>query len=68
MSMKAGRCESGYGVVQKALYWRGLFITRYAAIEFGIAELVSRGFLHDAYSHLGHPHLAQQRSLRGSFR
>jgi hypothetical protein len=42
-------------VANKAIYWRGLFITRYAAVEFAIAELVSRAFSHQAYEHLGHP-------------
>jgi len=42
-------------VAKEAIYWRGLFINRYAAVEFAIAELVSRAFLHSAYSHLGHP-------------
>lgn len=42
-------------VANRAIYWRGLFITRYAAVEFAIAELVSRAFSHQAYEHLGHP-------------
>jgi hypothetical protein len=42
-------------VAKEAIYWRGLFINRYAAVEFAIAELVSCGSLHPAYSHLGHP-------------
>jgi hypothetical protein len=42
-------------LAKEAIYWRGLFINRYAAVEFAIAELVSRAFLHQAYSHLGHP-------------
>ena len=42
-------------VANKAIYWRGLFITRYSAVEFAIAELVSRAFSHLAYKHLGHP-------------
>jgi hypothetical protein len=40
-------------LAKEAIYWRGLFITRYAAVEFAIAELVSRAFLHESYSHLG---------------
>jgi hypothetical protein len=40
---------------KQAIYWRGLFITRYAAVEFAIGELVSRAFLHQAYRDLGHP-------------
>jgi hypothetical protein len=42
-------------VAKEAIYWRGLFINRYAAVEFAIAELVTRAFLHPSYSHLGHP-------------
>jgi len=42
-------------IVKKAIYWRGLFITRYAAVELAIAELVSRASLHEAYTHLGQP-------------
>jgi hypothetical protein len=47
--------EVNIEVAKEAIYWRGLFINRYAAVEFAIAELVSRAFLHPAYSHLGHP-------------
>jgi hypothetical protein len=42
-------------VAKEAIYWRGLFIMRYAAVEFAIAELVSCASLHPYYSHLGHP-------------
>jgi hypothetical protein len=44
--------------------WRGLFITRYAAVEFAIAELVSRAFLHQAYRDLGHPPFGPAKKLR----
>jgi hypothetical protein len=33
-------------LAKEAIYWRGLFITRYATVEFAIAELVSRAVLH----------------------
>ncbi len=49
------RVEVNIEVAKEAIYWRGLFINRYAAVEFAIAELVSRAFLHPAYAHLGHP-------------
>src|SRR5450432_1874714 len=39
-------------VAKEAIYWRGLFVNRYAAVEFAIAELVSRAFLHEAYAQL----------------
>jgi len=51
-------------VANKAIYWRGLFITRYAAFEFAIAELVSRAFLHQAYKHLGHPPFGPVKKFR----
>jgi len=51
-------------VAKKAIYWRGLFITRYAAVEFAIAELVSRAFPHPAYSHLGHPPFGPAKKLK----
>jgi hypothetical protein len=51
-------------VVQEAIYWRGLFICRYAAIEFAIAELVSRAFMHQAYAHLGHPRFGPAKKLK----
>jgi hypothetical protein len=49
---------------KEAIYWRGLFINRYAAVEFAIAELVSRGFLHPAYGHLGHPPFGPANKLK----
>lgn len=51
-------------VAKNAIYWRGLFINRYAAVEFAIAELVSRAFLHPAYSHLGHPPFGPAKKFR----
>jgi hypothetical protein len=51
-------------VANKAIYWRGLFITRYAAVEFAIAELVSRAFSHQAYKHLGHPPFGPVKKFR----
>ena len=51
-------------LAQEAIYWRGLFLHRYAAIEFAIAELVTRGFLHAAYNHLGHPPFGPVKKLR----
>lgn len=56
--------EVDVNLVKEAIYWRGLFITRYAAIEFAIAELVSRSFLHQAYSHLGHPPFGPAKKLK----
>jgi hypothetical protein len=47
-----------------AIYWRGLFINRYAAVEFAIAELVSRAFLHQAYSNLGQPPFGPAKKLK----
>jgi hypothetical protein len=51
-------------VVRQAIYWRGLFVMRYAAVEFAIAELVSRAFLHQAYSHLGQPPFGPAKKLK----
>jgi hypothetical protein len=51
-------------LVKEAIYWRGLFITRYAAVEFAIAELVSRAFLHQTYAHLGHPPFGPAKKLK----
>jgi hypothetical protein len=51
-------------VAREAIYWRGLFINRYAAVEFAIAELVTRAFLHPAYSHLGHPPFGPTKKLK----
>ena len=56
--------EVDIGVAKEAIYWRGLFINRYAAVEFAIAELVSRGFLHQAYGHLGHPPFGPAKKLK----
>ena len=56
--------EIDTGVAKEAIYWRGLFINRYAAVEFAIAELVSRGFLHPAYCHLGHPKFGPAKKLK----
>jgi hypothetical protein len=51
-------------LAKEAIYWRGLFITRYAAVEFAIAELVSRAFLHQAYRDLGHPPFGPAKKLK----
>ena len=51
-------------VAKKAIYWRGLFISQYAAFEFAIAELVSRGFLHITYCHLGQPPFGSAKKLK----
>jgi hypothetical protein len=51
-------------LVKEAIYWRGLFISRYAAVEFAIAELVSRASLHQAYVHLGHPPFGPAKKLK----
>jgi hypothetical protein len=42
-------------LAREAIYWRGLFINRYAAVEYAVADLVSRASLHHAYVNLGHP-------------
>ena len=62
--IKATSMEVGIDVAKEAIYLRGLFIHRYAAVEFAIAELVSRGFLHHAYSHLGNPPLGPAKKLK----
>jgi hypothetical protein len=51
-------------LAKEAIYWRGLFITRYAAVEFAIAELVSRAFLHQAYSDVGSPPFGPAKKLK----
>jgi hypothetical protein len=51
-------------LAKKAIYWRGLFIFRYAGIEYAIAELVSRTFLHQAYRHLGAPPFGPAKKLQ----
>jgi hypothetical protein len=51
-------------IVKDAIYWRGVFVTRYAAVEFAIAELVSRSFLHEAYNHLGQPPFGPAKKLK----
>lgn len=64
--------EEGWGVglkvdieiVNKAIYWRGLFISRYAAVEFAIAELVSRASLHESYNYLGPPPFGPAKKLK----
>jgi hypothetical protein len=56
--------EVNVEIAKESIYWRGLFITRYAAVEFAIAELVSRAFLHQAYSHLGHPPFGPAKKLK----
>lgn len=56
--------EVDAAVAKEAIYWRGLFVNRYAAVEFAIAELVSRAFLHPAYSHLGHPPFGPAKKLK----
>ncbi len=63
MNWKSG-VEVDLKLVKEAIYWRGLFISRYAAVEFAIAELVSRAFLHQAYSHLGHPPFGPAKKLK----
>ena len=50
-------------VVREAIYWRGLFITRYAAIEYAVAELVSRASLHEAYRNLDPPPFGPSKKL-----
>lgn len=51
-------------LAKEAIYYRGLFITRYAAVEYAIAELVSRASTHDAYSHLGQPPFGPAKKLK----
>jgi hypothetical protein len=51
-------------LAKEAIYLRGLIINRYSAVEFAIAELVSRAFLHESYSHLGHPPFGPAKKLR----
>jgi hypothetical protein len=51
-------------IANEAIYWRGLFINRYAAVEFAIAELVSRAFLHQAYCHLLPPPFGPAKKLK----
>jgi hypothetical protein len=51
-------------LAKEAIYWRGLFITRYATVEFAIAELVSRAVLHQAYRDLGHPPFGPAKKLK----
>jgi len=51
-------------IAKEAFYWRGLFISRYAAVEFAIAELVSRGRLHPSYTQLGDPPFGPVKKLR----
>jgi hypothetical protein len=51
-------------LAKEAIYWRGLFINRYSAVEYAIAELVSRAFLHQAYSHLGLPPFGPTKKLK----
>ncbi len=58
--MEADRTE----MYKKALYWRGLFITRYAAIEYAVAELVSRASAHEAYVKFGVPPFGPAKKLK----
>ena len=51
-------------LAKQAIYWRGLFINRYSGIEYAIAELVSRAFLHEAYSVLGDPPFGPTKKLK----
>lgn len=51
-------------VAQEAIYRRGLFIWRYAAVEFAIAELVSRALSHQAYAHLAPPPFGPAKKLK----
>jgi hypothetical protein len=56
--------EVSIELAKEAIYWRGLFINRYSAVEFAIAELVSRACLHSAYSHFGHPPFGPAKKLK----
>jgi hypothetical protein len=51
-------------VAKAAIYLRGLFLNRYAAVEFATAEIVSRAFLHASYEHLGHPPFGPTKKAR----
>jgi hypothetical protein len=51
-------------LAKQAIFWRGLFINRYSGIEYAIAELVSRAFLHQAYTSLGHPPFGPAKKLK----
>ena len=51
-------------LAKEAIYWRGLFMNRYAAVEYAIAELVSRASLHQAYVHLGPPPFGSAKKLK----
>jgi len=55
-------------LANEAIYWRGLFINRYSGIEYAIAELVSRAFLHEAYASLGHPPFGPAKKLKRLYR
>jgi hypothetical protein len=51
-------------LAKEAIYWRGLFVMRYAGVEFAIAELVSRASIHPAYRHLGVPPFGPSKKLK----
>ncbi len=51
-------------LAKEAIYWRGLFINRYSGVEYAIAELVSRAFMHEAYANLGHPPFGPAKKLK----
>jgi hypothetical protein len=56
--------EVDLNVAKEAIYWRGLFINRYSGVEYAIAELVSRSFLHLAYASLGQPPFGPAKKLK----
>jgi hypothetical protein len=62
--MADNNIERDVEFAKEAIFWRGLFVNRYAAFEFAIAELVSRGFAHKAYSHLGEPPFGPAKKLK----
>lgn len=41
------------GYTREAIFWRGMFIHRYSAIEFAFSELLTRALLLPEYAHLG---------------
>jgi hypothetical protein len=51
-------------LAKEAIYWRGLFVMRYAGVEFAIAELVSRASIHPAYLQLGVPPFGPAKKLK----
>jgi len=58
------RGEADIALARETIYLRGLFVNRYSAVEYAIAELVSGAFLHSDYTHLGQPPFGSTRKLK----